>query len=112
MFVSPQFTLAAGQIANVPHGLGGKPQFVRWVIENVTASAGYVPGDEIPFEGALDNSAGVVRLNGDGNATHVFAVCYSDGAVTFGVHHKSTGAFTPITAASWRAKCYAYFFGP
>lgn len=111
LFVSPLFTLAIGQFANVPHGLGGKPQFVRWVLENVVADEGYVPGDEIEFYGVLDVSAGVVRLTGDANATHVFAVSYSL-LVGLGVHNKTSGAFNAITSTRWRAKCYAYFFGP
>lgn len=112
LFVSSHFPLvSAGAIANVPHGLAGRPQFVRWVLENLVADQGYVPGDEIPLHCVLDNSNGIVRMNGDANATHVFATCY-DSVAAFGVHHKSTGAFTNITSSRWRAKCYAYFFGP
>jgi hypothetical protein len=110
-FVSAEYPLPTtdgGGTTNIAHGLPGEPQVVNWVLVCKTSNAGYDVGDAIPINRFYDSGGSLPSMVGGGNATNVF--------LTFnrrsGVGNKS-GANTytaPITEASWRARCTAFYF--
>jgi hypothetical protein len=111
LFVSPLFSVVAGQIADIPHGLAGKPQFVNWVLECQSPDVGFIIGDEINAITPFDNATGTWRFTSGASASHVFLILYN-GVGTLAVFAKTDGAIVNLTLSRWRAKCYARYFGP
>lgn len=108
-FTSGLFPVVAGSVANVPHGLGGTPRTVRWVLVcNATAGeGGYAYGDEVAVASAGNNTANNALFpvfSYGANHSRVFLQLM---AATFYLLRKDTGAQFTITTASWAAKCYA-----
>lgn len=112
-FTSTLFALGTGTLANSAHGLGAVPFGLRWVLacQDVGGDAGYAQNDEVPatcftarFSAGNVETIGIAYVGG-ANATNVFLSGSTLGAV--GVAHKTTGDYTAITTAKWKAKCYA-----
>jgi len=101
-FTSSESNLVTGVVADVPHGLGGTPQEVRWVIVCKTNDVGYVVGDEVPAD-MVELGEGYM-LGGGANATNVFASLQNAG---FTLNNKASGATEPALATRWKAKAYA-----
>jgi hypothetical protein len=78
------------------HGLGVAPRITLIELVCQTAELGYSIGDVVQMQ---DNSASMVK-----DATNI-NVRYR--SANIGLIHKTTGAFTSITAANWKARFLA-----
>lgn len=105
-FTSAEFSISAGAIANVAHGLGVTPQQVRWVLVCKTTDLNFAVEDEVPIEHFVGPSA-EARWSAGGNTTNVFLTLFSSTGSTLIMFNKSTGNAESATLSRWRAKCYA-----
>jgi hypothetical protein len=106
---------------NLTHGLGGKPQFVRWKLVCVQADGAHVAGDECPAQWGRayamgKNSSGYeygVLGVGGASSTNVFYGAFTkghDGNAALSRWIAGAGALASITPANWRLKCYATYY--
>lgn len=102
-FTSGEIGLGAGLIGNVAHLLGSIPLFVRWVIRCKVIDRGYAVGDEVSVASLRDGAGGLNFAEG-ASATNVLLAQQS---ATIQIISKDTQAQQNITAASWKAVCYA-----
>lgn len=109
LFVSQEYDLAAGLIAEVPHGLGGKPQLVRWVLVNRTTDNGHAPGKELDaaFFAISDNNNQAFV----GGADDVNVAFTMNASGTLFSLTRANGTEAVFTASRWKAKCYAWYWG-
>lgn len=104
-FVSSDFTLSAGLVANTAHGLGVRPSVVRWVFVAANANAGYSAGDEVDaacFNTTFPQTAAVFGAN----ETNVWLALSTTTLQGYNKTNPAVG-FTSLTASDWRARCYA-----
>jgi len=96
---------AGSAVGNQAHGMAIAPSFVRWVLVNSTADAGYVTGDEIEIA-LVDGATNVPGFGAVSDSTNLNLMRWA-AATTLYVAHKTTGATTAITTSNWRLKVYA-----
>lgn len=107
-YESAEATIVAGPIIGpVAHGLGVVPKFSNlFLICRTTAEAGYVDGDHIcnrGFDGDTQKDAFGIVLD----ATNVTVLGLSTNPGDLRIIHKTTGAYTSLTAAAranWKIK--------
>lgn len=98
---------ATGSAIDIPHGLGVKPTWVRWVMRCVDpgGEAGYSAGDEVPIDEVVDVAVGGVVWGSGANSTNVF--CSAGWTYGLAIRNKNNSAGTPFTPSKWRIVCYA-----
>lgn len=109
-FVSYDYSIAAGQIADTNHGIGRTPTLVRWtfVMSDASGDVGYVRGDEVPFTSIVESTIGVQRFMGGANSSNVFLTAVNTiGSEYLDMPNKTNGAVTHIDRTKWRIRCYA-----
>lgn len=105
-FITGEYTLADGLIANTNHGFASLPRWVRWVLVCKTADVGYSVGDEVDVA-MFDTTDDRPPWVGGGNSTNLFLVQLA-GFTSCDVPNKTNGAQTSITYTRWKAKGYAH----
>jgi len=103
-FVSQEYSIASGVVANIPHGFSNAPSNVRWVVVCTTTNVGYSVGDELNVASVDANS--YPAFSSGANSTNVFLI-FDDNSSAFEIANKSTGARQNGVIADWKAKCYA-----
>jgi hypothetical protein len=108
-FVSAEYTIAAGQIANTNHGLGITPGSLRWVLVCKTYDpTGYVVGDEINIRSLYSGGSDNFMWADGANATNVFLACQDDVLSNLKMINKTNGnKDSTFVYPRWKAKCYA-----
>lgn len=108
-FTSVEFALADGVVADIAHGLGALPKFIRWILINKVAELGYAIGDEIDVTSLSANTADNTRfpLFTFGCDISKVLLCARLNIAPF-VLRRDTGAQASIVVANWKAKCYAW----
>jgi hypothetical protein len=100
---SAEYALAAGTtLADVAHGLGATPRYIRSVLVCSTAEKGFLVGDEIDLATGPLSANGPIQVTA--NATNVLARCREQAPA---VLRKDNGSADNITAANWKFKFYA-----
>lgn len=87
--------LSAGAITTTAHSISGGPKLAVGYLKCVTGNAGYSAGDLIQV--ATEGLNGCYQM-----AFDVTNITFYYDSVNAQIHHKSTGAQTAPTAASWR----------
>jgi hypothetical protein len=118
-FTSTNITIAAGNMLDMPHGLGSygtnalgfTPRNVRWVLVCTTTDLNYSIGDEIPIEqvvGLAGGTYGYPIFTGGANTTNVFLTRHISSSPTFvmAVNSKGVEVIQILTQAYWKAKVY------
>jgi len=103
-FISQEYSIASGVVANIKHGLSNTPSNVRWVVVCRTNDVGYSVGDELNVASVDANT--YPAFSSGANSTNVFLI-FDDNASAFEIANKSTGARQNGVLARWKAKCYA-----
>lgn len=108
-FVTNGIPVTSGLAAQGLHGLGGRPQMIRWylVCTNGAGDLGYGQFDKIPLE-ATEGSSGGLVAGGGANYSQVF--CTLRTATPNVVQKGSTSATAAITAVRWNLMCEAEFW--
>jgi hypothetical protein len=88
----------ASTVTTISHGLGAKPSFISWYIENLSADAGYVAGDRVY---SFNDGASARGFSTYATSTTT-AISTSAVATGFFIGNKTTGATTNITSANWK----------
>ena len=97
-----QNPIVVSTLTTQAHGLGVKPTFVLWYIENIIAQHGYAVGDRIyTFQDSATARGSVVSAD----ATNVYI---ASGSALYSIVNRTTRAFTTITAANWRFVAVPY----
>lgn len=108
-FTSVEYNLIDGVLADVAHGLGSVPKFIRWVLVNKVAEFGYGIGDEVDVTSMSANTADNSRFpcfSFGCDATKIFLMAQLP-TPPF-LLRRDTGAQGTITFVRWKAKCYAW----
>lgn len=98
-FESAQQTISSAGLLTLAHGLAATPKFYLSFIQCTTAELGYSVGDEtmIPINMSVSNFGHTVVPD----ATNL-TVRFGSVAAPIGINHKTTGASSTATNASWR----------
>lgn len=110
LFVSAEYPLAAGLVAEVEHGLRGTPQSSEWVLVCKVAENGHPVGRELDVDNftLADNDDQAFTTGRDA----VAVALTMNASAGMRALSRTTGNQAAFTPANWRAKCYAYYFGP
>lgn len=102
-YVSSAQTITASGLTVLAHPLGVRPNSVQLWLENVTASIGYTPGQQVLINPAMNDSSDTTRSRAFSiiaDATNITVRTPSDTAIVIG--NASTGGFGAIVAANWK----------
>ncbi len=97
---SPPQTITAAGALSLTHGLGSTPTLISVFLQNVTAEAGYSPGDIVAVNiqgGDVTRGASIIV-----NSTSLI-IRYASSAATYAGLNATTGGSTAFTNANWRA---------
>jgi len=102
-YVSSAQTITASAQTVLAHGLGVQPKSVSLWLENVTASIGYTPGQQVLINPAMNDSSDTTRSRAFSiiaDATNITVRAPTDTGIIIG--NVSSGAFGAIVAANWK----------
>lgn len=99
-FTSSNQTITAAGALTLAHSMGVMPSLVQVRLKCTTGEHGYSIGDEVIWNSGDQNANRGCSIVPD--ATNL-NIRYGSGANTFNVNHKTTGASSAITNASWVA---------
>ncbi|CAB4168056.1 hypothetical protein UFOVP860_95 [uncultured Caudovirales phage] len=94
-----------GVTVSANHNIGVKPQIATFLIECTTIDAGYAVGEQMVNPGS--DNAGFVQGNPPHCTGKAIARTSGSGSTGTSIPSASTGAPTPVTAASWKYKFIA-----
>lgn len=95
--------------AATPHGLGGVPQWVRWVLRCSAGELNYSVGDEVNLQsaGCTAGSDNTTRVPEIADATNLQVGAYLWATNPLRLADKVAGTNSAITSGNWRLKAYA-----
>lgn len=99
-YTSAAQTITAAGALTLAHSLGGMPALVQVRLKCTSGEHGYSINDEVIFNSGDQNAGRGCSIVPD--ATNL-NIRYGSAAQTFNVNHKTTGASSAITNASWQA---------
>lgn len=100
---------ADAAIVSVAHGLGGLPQWVRWVLKCTSGELNYAVADEVNLQsaGCTNGSDIITRVPEAADATNLQLGAFLWSTNPLRLADKVSGVNTLITPASWKLKAYA-----
>lgn len=110
-FTSGTYVISDGIVADTPHGLAGKPKFVRGVIVCQTAEHGYLVGDEIElcYVNSQTGDDDRCPFSVAANVENVILICDEAGVNLKRIRSKATPSGSVfMTDANWLMKAYAW----
>lgn len=102
-FVTAEYSLSSGAIANTNHGFGTVLTSARWVLICKTNDVSFTVGDEVDAQCFYESGSRPQFVTGS-TSTNMFASLKS---LAILVRRKDNGNEDSITAASWKLKGYA-----
>lgn len=107
VYESSQFTIANLGVYSLNHGLGGMPLFVTVDLVNVTADAGYSPGDVIQVSAGSNPDGLTEGVAIKKSATTVTIYLGQNGPDVY-LQGDGSGTWLSLTSTSWEMVVRAY----
>lgn len=107
VYESSQFTIANLGVYSLNHGLGGMPLFVTVDLVNVTADAGYSPGDVIQVSAGSNPDGLTEGVAIKKSATTVTIYLGQNGPDVY-LQGDGSGSWLSLTSTSWQMVVRAY----